>query len=108
MLQFDLLVHRDCRFAANAHVEVYGSLMPIAVGRIPRDRLPLGVTPSQLGEFPPRLDTPHSQRYRELVDHVVSRCGWKLDEFIGLRFALAYPPFPCTVVAAFPLDRRDA
>jgi hypothetical protein len=106
-LQFDLLVHRDCEFATHTRADVYGVLAPGPAGRHERDLLPLDVRPENLGRFPPTVDSPRVARYGQIIDHVLARCGWRPDDFIGLRFLIEYPPFPSTVVVSFPLEQRS-
>jgi len=105
-LQFDLLVHRACEFATRTRADVYGVLAPAPTGRHNRDLLPLDVPPTNLGRFPPVVDSPRVPQYGEIVDHVLARCGWNRADFIGLRFTIEYPPFPSTVVVSFPLEQR--
>jgi len=100
-LQFDLLVHRDCEFVTRTRVDVYGVLT--SPGN-PRDRIPLELQRLELGRYPAVVDTPRVTHYRQIVDHVMSRCGWDRNEFVGVRYVLDYPPFPSTVVISFPLE----
>jgi hypothetical protein len=106
-LQFDLLLHRDCQFAANANVEVYGVLNLTPATRHPRDLIPLVVSRVEIGRFPPVVDTPRVPGYAQIIDDVMQRCGWNRSDFLGIRYTLEYPPYPSTVVIAFPLASRS-
>jgi hypothetical protein len=101
-LQFDLIVHRSLAFALNARADVYGALST----RHPRDLLPLDVKRHNLGSDPSAVDTPLVPRYSQIIDHVMSRCGWDRKDFTALRYVVEYPPFPSQVVISFPLEKR--
>jgi len=105
-LQFDLLLHRDCEFATNPVTQVYGVLNFSPETRHDRDLIPVDLTRTELGGFPPVLDTPRVRGYGKMLDYVMSRCGWQREDFVGVRFSLDYPPFPSTVVLSFPLASR--
>lgn len=104
-LVFDLIVHRDLRFALNTSVRIFGTASSYKDLTI-RDQLPLVVEPTSLGAFPAVVDTPLVPRYAEAVEYVMQRCGWDRRDFTGLRFVVEYPPYPSTMVVSFPLDKR--
>jgi len=107
MLQFDMLVHRDCEFALHQKIGVYGGFTTGSAPTNERDALPIHADRSDLGREPPAVQTPLFSRYVELTDRVFARMGRDRREFIGLRYQIEYPPFPSTVAVSFPLERQD-
>jgi hypothetical protein len=105
-LVFDLIVHRNCEFALRASAKIFAVLSPGPEHRHERDQIPLRLVPSDLGRFPPVLDTPMVASYAQVIDYALTRCGWNRRDFMAVRYLLEFPPFPSTVVVSFPLDQR--
>jgi hypothetical protein len=104
-LQFDLLAHQSLDFALDTSVAVYGNNNYAHGEWRERDRLPLDMARRSLGR-PPIIDSPVMARYPELIQYVMQRVSWNVNEFTALRFTLEFPPFPSTVLIRFPLDRQ--
>lgn len=106
-LVFDMLVHRDLPYAEQAEVNVFGVLSSDSLYRQDRYRLPFTEQLQSIGA-PPVMATTHAPRYHEVVNQLCRDCDWDLRDFRGLRFVLAYPPFPSTVAITFPLPDQPA
>jgi hypothetical protein len=106
-LNFDLLVHRSLPFVQGAQLQLSSAAFNDGRRRSPYDRLPIEADCEDLGS-PPLLASARVPRLNQVVDRVFERGGWKLDEFVGLRFEVAYPPFPSVAVLRCPLQPRSS
>lgn len=106
-LSFDLLVHRSLPFAAGTTLKLSSAAFNDGVRRTPYTMMPIEADCEQLGR-PPLVASARVPRTVELVDQVFERTGWRLDEFVGIRFEVAYPPFPSVAVLVYPLPTRPA
>jgi hypothetical protein len=107
VLQFDMLVHRDCRFAMEQRIQTFGGFATGSGPMAERDLLPVHSNRVDLGGEPPAVQTPLFSRYTELTDMVFDCLGRNRREFVGVRYRIEYPPFPSTVVVSFPLERAS-
>jgi hypothetical protein len=106
-LQFDMLVHRECEFALDQTIKTYCGFATSS-NQIPeRDLLPIHATRTDLGAEPPAVQTALFPRYAELTERAFARMGYDRSKFIGIRYEIAYPPFPSTVAVTFPLETAD-
>lgn len=104
----DLLVHRDLPLPP-PQAFLYGQLgaglgYPYA-GR-ERDLLPIAERVESLGRFPPTIGTPAVPRYGEMLRRVMTVGGWRVEEFVGYRLEMQYPPVPTVAVLRTRLPRR--
>jgi hypothetical protein len=104
ILQFDVLVHRDCEFALRQTISTFGGFPNHPGPMADRDMLPIRAEKTDLGAEPPSVQTPLFPRYVELTDKICDRMGRSPDEFVGVRYEIEYPPFPSTVSVSFPLE----
>lgn len=102
MLMLDLFIHADLAEALQSTVAAYGNLR----GGDPEPnaalRIPMSETLLRMGTNP-RVATPLVDRYPELVDLVMRRCGWSLKDFNLLRLRYEYPPMHATMSIRYPL-----
>ncbi len=106
-LSFDLLVHRSLPFLEGARLSLSSAAFNDGMRRTPYTLMPIEPECEDLGQ-PLVLANALVPRMPELVDQVFERAGWRLDEFIGLRFEVAYPPFPAVAVLSCKLPPRPA
>lgn len=103
---FDVFIHADLPFPSPPTAALY-SLMegrpqyPFASQR--RYRLDLPIEVKRLGSRPPVITTAEVPRYPELLDMATKSMGTSLDEFVGYRVRLRYPPIPTFCVMSYPL-----
>jgi hypothetical protein len=92
----DFFVHRSIGFPLPPSVHMYsqlpgGPVYPMC-GR-DQGELPMRETLISLGS-PPDVVTPEFPAYRKLAQMVTERLGWPLNEFVGYRLKIRYPPIP--------------
>lgn len=104
VVQFDLLVHRDCQFVMNHKAQLFGRLGVNAPPTHDRDLLPIEPDRVELGRFPAIVDSHLVPRYAEMIAAVYDRVGWNPADFIGVRYLIEYPPFPSSLIVTFPLE----
>lgn len=105
----DLYVHRSLAFAHSPKVAMYNQLPSGPMPGNPMDpaaTMPLHEGITRLGAFPPDVVTPELAWYPRMMEHVSGRLGWKLDEFVGFRVRMAYPPIPTRLSLMYQLDER--
>lgn len=56
-----------------------------------------------MGEGPPDLLVPDLPAYPPMVQRVMERMGWRLEDFHGFRLRLRYPPIPSLAVTRYEL-----
>ena len=101
-LLLDLFVHADVKEAMESTVAAYGNLRSADPEPNPAFRIPMSEKLLNMGTNP-RVATPLVDRYPELVDVVMRRCGWSLKDFCLLRFRYEYPPMHATMSIRYPL-----
>jgi hypothetical protein len=106
----DLFVHRSLTFAMQPRALFY-NLLP-GGPHYPADGLEAGLmrvssTLETLGS-PADLTTPEFSRYPQLVGLVGQRLEWSMDEFVGFRLRLMYPPIPAISVIRHDLAASPA
>lgn len=102
MLMLDLFIHADLAEALQSTVAAYGNLRGGDPEPIAALRIPMSETLLRMGTNP-RVATPLVDRYPELVDLVMRRCGWSLKDFNLLRLRYEYPPMHATMSIRYPL-----
>jgi len=105
-LVFDLIIHRDVRFAGGPEVMVHG--FPHGGIDSPEAQsaavaLPFSERPVELAGRPPAVATPLVPRYSNLLSRVFSRMGWTPSDFSGLRLRIDFPPMSSRVVVRWRL-----
>lgn len=105
-LQFDVFVHRDCGFALHQDVRTIAKLTVQDGSARDTEILPIQVVRRDLGGHPPSFQSPLVPRYAEMITRAMSILGWDLNQFVGTRYLVDYPPFPSSVVVSFPLEKR--
>ncbi len=101
-LQFDLFVHRDIEEAMHPEVLLFGQLWGSRPATGPHEPLPCAERIHNLGFGAPPA-TPITPRYEEIVNTVLDRAGWQLDDFCCLRLVMDYPPMPSTTMLRYSL-----
>lgn len=104
-LCFDLLVHRGLSLSKDTGLYLSSAAFNDGVTRTPYLRMPVKAEQEFLGH-PPLMANARVPRMPELVDLAMARGGWNLNDFVGLRFQVDYPPFPSVAVLRFPLQER--
>ncbi len=103
---FDLFLHRDLRQSRHTPtMSVYGQL-PF-VSSYPSDGLDSMVIPvseSVQPLHPADLNVAELPRYREMLDEACSAAGVGMDQMVGHRFRLRFPPMPATAVFRYPIE----
>lgn len=105
-LQFDMFIHRDCAFALKQDVRTIAKLTVHDGQARDTEILPIQIARRDLGREPPSFQSPLVPKYAQMITHATSVLGWNLNEFIGTRYLVDYPPFPCSVVVSCPLEKR--
>jgi hypothetical protein len=105
-LTIDLIAHRDLSFASSPRFSCYGMHHVDPSTLQDNQRLPLSPESTQLGLGLPLLALPAVPEYRRAIQFAFDKLGWSMQQFIGTRFALDYPPFPSTTVVSCPLEFR--
>lgn len=105
-LQYDMFVHRDCAFALQQDVKTVAKITLQDGPPRDTDILPIQIARRDLGREPPSFQSPLVPKYAQMITHATSVLGWNLNEFIGTRYLVDYPPFPCSVVVSCPLEKR--
>lgn len=100
LLIHDLFIHRSLTFAMNPRPFIYsqlpsGPLFPGDGHDAGLMRLACGV--EQLGS-PPDVTTPQFAPYSRLVKRAMEQLGGSMDDYVGYRLRLRYPPIPATSV----------
>lgn len=110
LLIHDIFIHRSLAFALNPTLHVYGQLPGGAVYPDDGRDIPEVHTVEQLTRLnnggPPDVTIPEYGKYRPLVELVMTRMGWQLNDFVGFRYRLRYPPVPAVAVCRYPLESR--
>lgn len=106
VLLFDLYVHHTLSFAMNPEFSVYGNAATDPSQRKDRDVLPIQPAQQTIGSRPPVAATPLLPNYSEIIDYAFERAGWNLNDFVGMRYTLDYPPFLTTAGIKLQLDQR--
>ena len=105
----DLLLHKSLQIGGPLTAGLFGQ---IGMSRGPytgrQMGLPLIEEVVSLGQYPPAMSTPVIPRYSEMVRATLAKLGYPLDEFIGYRFAVKFPPIPTIALLSFPLANRPA
>ena len=68
--------------------------------------LPLRQKTVRIPGSPPAVATPLIPGYADLVDHVHSRMGWLPGSFVGVRWAIKWPPLGAVPAMRFQLPER--
>lgn len=68
-----------------------------------RQALPIAETPELLPPGIPGVMCPHIPWYPRMVLDVTSRIGHKIDDFVGSRFEMTYPPISTTLSRRFAI-----
>jgi len=102
-LTLDVLVHRSLRLLDGAALSLFSAAFN--EGRKFSDFERMGLEPeaAELQNLH-NLDNRHYSRHRELLHFTAERAGWKLDDFVGVRFEIDYPPFPSVARFSAPLE----
>lgn len=108
---FDLLVHRDFRWAMNPRLVMYSRLDGGGMhrgSRHARNMLPSLNPVQDLGWGADGLATPHVRTYSKLVRYVLDRLSWRAEDFHAYRFEMPYPPIPTVAMflAKLPEEER--
>jgi hypothetical protein len=106
-LTFDVLMHRSLPLLDGMTLEMSSAAFNDGTHRTPYLRMPLEAVREDLGS-PPAMASAQVPRLQELADAVLRRAGWQAEDFRGLRFEIAYPPFPSVAVVRLPLQPRTA
>lgn len=112
-LYLELYAHKDLAFAHNPSVHVFsqlpgGPIFPrdgINAGRleIPLEIVRLGG--GNPGAVPSTIN-PEYPRHRELVETTVGSLGYALNDFVGFRLRLPYPPIPTVAIFRYDLPEK--
>lgn len=105
----ELYVHRSLAFAQKPSIHIYSQLP--GGPRFPGDGRERGLLPiagalTNLGAGPPIMSDGTIPRHREIIERTVARMGWSLTDFMGVRFALKFPPVPSLAVFRYDLAER--
>lgn len=106
-LTFDVLLHRSLPLLDGLTLEMSSAAFNDGTHRTPYRRMPIQAVRQDLGR-PPAMASAQAPRLQELADAVFRRAGWDAADFHGVRFEVAYPPFPSVAVARMPLQARTA
>jgi len=105
----DFFVHRELSAEVHPTVHLYSQLPGGPVypqcGR-EQGELPLREDLINLGGWPPDVVTPEVPNYAKLVALAASRIGWTLNDFVGYRMKLRYPPIPTALLFRHELARK--
>ncbi len=103
-LTLDVLVHRSlAKLFEGASMSLYSAAFND--GRQFSEFERLGLEPEGVElENLAALENRNYPRYRELLNFTLQRTGWQLEDFIGLRFEVDYPPFPSVAQFRAPLE----
>lgn len=96
LLIHDLFVHRSLGFAMNPKSVIYNQLPsgPIyPVDGLDAGVMRIGVEVEELGS-PPDLTTPEFGGYPRLVEMMAKALGCAVDDLVGYRVRLKFPPIP--------------
>jgi hypothetical protein len=102
----DLFVHKDLAFARRASAHLYSQLPgAISYPNGPRSRglLPMLEPIQDLSGCPVHPTTSEVSQYGRLVQKVIRRLGFSVNDFYGLRILLRYPPIPAMLVYRYEL-----
>ena len=103
-LMFDFIFHRSmAAFASDATVDLYSTAFNNGSERTRFTRLPIECNHEDLG-LPPVFASDVFPTAPKLVERIMERGGWNLDEFYGIRFQVDYPPYPCVAFLSVPLE----
>lgn len=103
---FDLFLHRDLNIHTPAHTQLLDRLTyphSHIESEFDRQSLPITETPALL---PPGIHgtlCPHIPWYTNLVEDVTGRIAQPIDNFIGSRFEMTYPPLSTMLRRSFDL-----
>ena len=110
MVIHDLFMHRDLSFARRPTAHLYSQLPGgVSYPNGPRDRglLQLSEPIQDLSGEPVRPVTTEVPNYARLVQHVIERLGFTMNDFFGVRMLLRYPPIPTTLMYRYELPQRS-
>ena len=102
-LVFDLIAHRSMSFASDASVELFSTAFNDGSEHNRFTRLPIGCQREDLGS-PPVVAMAMFPGAPRLLERVMERGGWPIDEFFGIRFSVDFPPFPSVAFLSVPLE----
>ena len=102
----DILVHPGAGVRGPFTVSAYGNARGEGFDEpLERNRIPLAAEVERLGRGLDALPAGDTPRYRELIEHVHARLGWRAEGFEAYRLRVRYPVTPSMVVVEFPLER---
>ena len=102
-LVVDVLAHRSLGFARGPALHLSSAAFNDGSVRADYTRLPIMATLEDLSG-PPVLSSAVAPQTERVAAAVFERAGWSLDEFLGVRVLVDYPPFPSVAVLRLPLD----
>jgi hypothetical protein len=102
----DVLVHEGAGVRGPFTVAAYGDARGEGFSaRLDRNRIPLAAEVERLGRGLDAVPAGELPRYRELIEHVHDRLGWRAEGFEVYRLRVRYPVTPSMVVVEFPLEK---
>ncbi len=112
LLIHDLLVHRDLAFAMTPRAHIFNQLPSGPV--YPADGMEAGAMRISLSlespggrDAPPDLTTPEFLAYPRLAARMAAALGRPLDEFVGFRLRVPFPPVPAMSVLRHDLAASE-
>lgn len=105
-LLLDFVVHKSMAFAAGASVQLFSTAFNDGSEHSPYTQLPIKCQREEMGS-PPVVATSQFPGAPRLLDRIMERGGWSVNEFVGTRFMVDYPPFPCVAVLSVPLETDE-
>jgi hypothetical protein len=104
----DFFVHRSLMFAMNPRLAIHSQL---ASGPMfPADGMDAGIMrvgcSLELLGSPPDLTTPEFPQFPALAHQMVGALGHDIEDFVGYRLRLKYPPLPALVALKYELPAR--
>lgn len=102
-LTLDVLVHRSLKLLDGAELSLFSAAFNDGSKFSDFERMGLEPEAVELENLS-NLDNRHYSRHRELLHFTAERAGWKLDDFVGVRFEIDYPPFPSVARFRAPLE----
>jgi hypothetical protein len=108
-LQADLLVHRSLPIARNAETMLISGLGGERLGQfagVRFDYLPMPERLQSIGHEPPVVSSTVVPRYPDMVDLLMQRMKWDINQFVGYRLVMKYPPIPTVAMIRYPLVSR--
>jgi len=102
----DLFVHEELDYAFSPNISLYSTLPsapPYPTAGRDQGLLPVQEKVIDLGQGLSGVMTPEMPEYKQMVQSVYTRLGWKASKFHCFRFKMRYPHIPSLAVLRYDL-----